>query len=381
MARLSVGSRLSQRSHLEQSRRARQWELGRVVAAAEPDPRLRERLRDTHRRRRGAGEPRRAARPAGSRRRPRVRRQPELGRARGPGARARTSPVMVEKPMAADSAGAEALLARRRAAGQPLMVNWPTAWRPAIRHGLDLVRAGAVGLPVQLSHRGGHAGPAGVRLLAPVLRLALRPRAQRRRRAGRLLRIRGHSVPRDPRAAGRRHGRLGAPPQGGPSRRGQRHRRSPVSARPGRPRGELDADRRRAGIRHDPSTATPAPCSFTSRGRRARAAGRGADRCELVTGMAAGGSIRLPCPPISRTARPTSCRASATAVRVEGLCAPEVGRDVQEILGPRCGRPPLGREVPLAARRLSRTLRQGGPRAGAPAINSPEPRLPLVSEG
>ena len=39
------------------------------------------------------------------------------------------------------------------------MVNWPTVWRPALRHGLTLVRSGAVGEPVQLSHRGGHAGP------------------------------------------------------------------------------------------------------------------------------------------------------------------------------------------------------------------------------
>jgi len=68
-------------------------------------------------------------------------------------------PVMVEKPMAADLAGADALLAASRAAGRLLMVNWPTAWRPALRHGLALVRSGAVGEPVQLSHRGGHAGP------------------------------------------------------------------------------------------------------------------------------------------------------------------------------------------------------------------------------
>jgi predicted dehydrogenase len=68
-------------------------------------------------------------------------------------------PVMVEKPMAADLAGAEALLAAARAAHLPLMVNWPSAWRPAIRHGLELAGAGRVGEPVQLSHRGGHAGP------------------------------------------------------------------------------------------------------------------------------------------------------------------------------------------------------------------------------
>lgn len=68
-------------------------------------------------------------------------------------------PVLIEKPMAADLAGAEALLDAARAAAVPLMVNWPTAWRPALRHGLALVAAGAVGEPVQVSHRGGHAGP------------------------------------------------------------------------------------------------------------------------------------------------------------------------------------------------------------------------------
>ena len=68
-------------------------------------------------------------------------------------------PVMIEKPMAADLPGARALLASSRRAGVPLMVNWPTAWRPALRHGLTLVANGAVGEPTQLSHRGGHAGP------------------------------------------------------------------------------------------------------------------------------------------------------------------------------------------------------------------------------
>jgi len=68
-------------------------------------------------------------------------------------------PVMIEKPMAADLAGADALLSAARRAGLPLMVNWPTAWRPALRHGLTLAAAGEVGEPVQLSHRGGHAGP------------------------------------------------------------------------------------------------------------------------------------------------------------------------------------------------------------------------------
>jgi predicted dehydrogenase len=68
-------------------------------------------------------------------------------------------PVMLEKPLAADLAGAERLLAAANAASVPLMVNWPTVWRPAIRHGLDLVRAGLIGEIVQLSQRGGHRGP------------------------------------------------------------------------------------------------------------------------------------------------------------------------------------------------------------------------------
>ena len=71
----------------------------------------------------------------------------------------RDLPTMLEKPMAADLAGADALLAAARAGGVPLMVNWPTAWRPAVRYGLELAVAGAVGEPVQLSCRGGHDGP------------------------------------------------------------------------------------------------------------------------------------------------------------------------------------------------------------------------------
>lgn len=68
-------------------------------------------------------------------------------------------PTMVEKPMAADLAGADALLAASRERGVPLMVNWPSVWRPALIHGLELVRQGAVGEPVQVSNRGGHVGP------------------------------------------------------------------------------------------------------------------------------------------------------------------------------------------------------------------------------
>jgi predicted dehydrogenase len=71
----------------------------------------------------------------------------------------RRLPVMIEKPMAADLPGAQALLATARATRLPLMVNWPTAWRPALRHGLALALDGVVGEPTQVSHRGGHPGP------------------------------------------------------------------------------------------------------------------------------------------------------------------------------------------------------------------------------
>src|SRR5438552_3932510 len=131
---------------------------GRLVAAADPDAGLRDRLRALH----GAVATHDTFDAVLERRDLDAvlvfsdnRTSAELGvRALG-----RRLPVMLEKPMAADLAGARALLAAARTAGVPLMVNWPTAWRPALRHGLTLALEGAVGAPVQLSHRGGHAGP------------------------------------------------------------------------------------------------------------------------------------------------------------------------------------------------------------------------------
>src|SRR5262245_52150372 len=98
--------------------------LGRVVAAADPDPKLLERLGRAHAdvqtlprydallERRDLDAVLVFADNRGS---------AELGIR----ALERGFPVMVEKPMAADLAGAEALLAASRAAGRPLMVNWP----------------------------------------------------------------------------------------------------------------------------------------------------------------------------------------------------------------------------------------------------------------
>lgn len=68
-------------------------------------------------------------------------------------------PVMVEKPMADSLAGAERMRVAVNTAGVPLMVNWPTAWRPEIRHALQLAATGAVGSVFRLNFRGGHRGP------------------------------------------------------------------------------------------------------------------------------------------------------------------------------------------------------------------------------
>jgi predicted dehydrogenase len=133
-------------------------ELGRLVAVAEPDPALRAKLASLY---------------DGIELHPEYeallsrsdldavlvfsdnRRSVDLARH----ALERGLPAMIEKPMAADLAGAEALLATAQASGQPLMVNWPVAWRPSIRQALEQVRAGLVGEPIRISYRGGHAGP------------------------------------------------------------------------------------------------------------------------------------------------------------------------------------------------------------------------------
>ena len=159
MARLNVGVLGLSHDHVWGNLSAIvDGEQGRLVAAAEPDARLRDKLQSTH-----AGVATHATFDALLERGDLDavlifsdnRTSAELGvRALG-----RQLPVMIEKPMAADLAGARALLAAAQRAGVPLMVNWPTAWRAALRHGITLAADGAVGEPTQLNHRGGHAGP------------------------------------------------------------------------------------------------------------------------------------------------------------------------------------------------------------------------------
>jgi predicted dehydrogenase len=68
-------------------------------------------------------------------------------------------PIMIEKPMADRLASAERMRVATGRAGVPLMVNWPTAWQPAIRHALHLAGDGAIGEITRFNFRGGHRGP------------------------------------------------------------------------------------------------------------------------------------------------------------------------------------------------------------------------------
>jgi predicted dehydrogenase len=159
MARLRVGVLGLSHDHVWGNLAAlHAGEHGRLVAAADPDPQLRERFEKLY-----GGVATHETFDALLERRDLdavvVFSDNRTSAALGVRALERRLPVMIEKPMAADLAGARALLHAGRAAGVPLMVNWPTAWRPALRHGLVLAADGMAGEPTQLSHRGGHAGP------------------------------------------------------------------------------------------------------------------------------------------------------------------------------------------------------------------------------
>lgn len=67
--------------------------------------------------------------------------------------------IMIEKPMAADLAGAEQLLAAAKASGVKLMVNWPFAWWPQLQHAIQLVKGGEIGRVWQVRYRAAHQGP------------------------------------------------------------------------------------------------------------------------------------------------------------------------------------------------------------------------------
>jgi predicted dehydrogenase len=67
--------------------------------------------------------------------------------------------VLVEKPMAADLAGADLMLAAARRAGVRLMINWPFAWWPQMQQALRMALAGDIGTLWQVRYRASHNGP------------------------------------------------------------------------------------------------------------------------------------------------------------------------------------------------------------------------------
>ena len=67
--------------------------------------------------------------------------------------------VLVEKPMAASLAQADAMMAAARQNNVRLMVNWPFAWWSQLQHALNLADEGAIGDLWQVKYRAAHAGP------------------------------------------------------------------------------------------------------------------------------------------------------------------------------------------------------------------------------
>ncbi len=67
--------------------------------------------------------------------------------------------VMIEKPMAADLAGAEAMLSAAEPSGARIMVNWPFAWWPQLQRAISMSLDGQLGRIWQVKYRAAHAGP------------------------------------------------------------------------------------------------------------------------------------------------------------------------------------------------------------------------------
>jgi len=67
--------------------------------------------------------------------------------------------VVSEKPMSARLSQANRMVAASEKAGTQLMINWPTAWSPAIETMARLIHEGAIGTLFYLKYRAAHNGP------------------------------------------------------------------------------------------------------------------------------------------------------------------------------------------------------------------------------
>lgn len=68
-------------------------------------------------------------------------------------------PCLVEKPMAANVADAERMLAAQQASGKTLMINWPICWSTWIEAFGKQIESGSIGPVFNLKYRNGHSGP------------------------------------------------------------------------------------------------------------------------------------------------------------------------------------------------------------------------------
>lgn len=69
--------------------------------------------------------------------------------------------VLIEKPMAADYAAAQAMHQAAASSGKRLMINWPTMWWPQLQHAIQMAKDGAIGDIWQVRYRAAHSGPKG----------------------------------------------------------------------------------------------------------------------------------------------------------------------------------------------------------------------------
>ena len=67
--------------------------------------------------------------------------------------------VLIEKPLAADLAGANALLQAADSEGKRLMVNWPITWWPQVQQAMAMAQTGEIGEIWQIRYRAAHQGP------------------------------------------------------------------------------------------------------------------------------------------------------------------------------------------------------------------------------
>ena len=67
--------------------------------------------------------------------------------------------VVSEKPMAARLSQADQMLKASEKAGTKLMINWPTAWSPALNTAMKLIKDGTIGDVFYFKWRSAHNGP------------------------------------------------------------------------------------------------------------------------------------------------------------------------------------------------------------------------------